>query len=149
MWRSRVTPSPVPLSSVTSHGRSSSAMRYGRSPCAASWFRSSASTPSATARTSCHPTTGSIGAAFRLLRHFPRIVRRLPDDSFDLILAGHLHAGQIYVPWPGGRVGLARATSGPLRRRAGTMHFSSGTGTTFVHALRTAGVTELVLRRVE
>ena len=48
------------------------------------------------------------GAALRLLLcHFPRVVERVPPSSFDLILAGHLHAGQICVPLPGRRVTLA------------------------------------------
>jgi predicted MPP superfamily phosphohydrolase len=94
------------------------------------------------------------GAVFRLLLcHFPGIVRRLPDDSFDLILAGHLHAGQICLPWPGGRIGLAhpraRYVSGVYETRAGTMHVSPGTGTTFVpfRLFARPEVTELVLRR--
>jgi predicted MPP superfamily phosphohydrolase len=94
------------------------------------------------------------GAAFRLLlSHFPGIAQRLPDDSFDLILAGHLHGGQICLPWPGGRIGLAhpraRYVSGLYESRAGTMHVSPGTGTTFVPFrlfARPEG-TELVLRR--
>ena len=48
------------------------------------------------------------GAALRLLLcHFPRIVERIPRSSFDLILTGHLHAGQICLPLPGRRVTLA------------------------------------------
>src|SRR3972149_5893743 len=41
-----------------------------------------------------------------LLCHFPGIARRLPG-VFHLILAGHFHAGQIVVPYPGGRARLA------------------------------------------
>src|SRR6476659_4325458 len=65
--------------------------------------------------------------AFRLLLcHFPGIVDRLPPDSFDLILAGHLHAGQICVPTPRGRITLAhpraRFVSGLYGTPAGLMH---------------------------
>ena len=42
-----------------------------------------------------------------LLCHFPRVVERLPANGFDVILAGHLHGGQICVPLPGRRVTLA------------------------------------------
>ena len=93
-------------------------------------------------------------AAFRLLLcHFPGIVDRVPPDSFDLILAGHLHAGQICVPTPRGRITLAhpraRFVSGLYGTPAGLMHVSPGTGTTFVpfRFFARPEVTELVLRR--
>ena len=92
--------------------------------------------------------------AFRLLLcHFPGIVDRVPPDSFDLILAGHLHAGQICVPTPRGRITLAhpraRFVSGLCDTPAGLMHVSPGTGTTFVpfRFFARPEVTELVLRR--
>jgi len=94
------------------------------------------------------------GTAFRLLLcHFPGIVDRVPPDSFDLILAGHLHAGQICVPTPRGRITLAhpraRFVSGLYDTPAGLMHVSPGTGTTFVpfRFFARPEVTELVLRR--
>ncbi len=93
-------------------------------------------------------------AALRLLLcHFPRVVERIPGSSFDLILAGHLHAGQICVPLPGRRMTLAHPraelVSGLYRTTAGTMHVSPGTGTTFVpfRLFARPEVTELVLRR--
>lgn len=94
-------------------------------------------------------------AAFRLLLcHFPGIVDRVPPDSFDLILAGHLHAGQICVPTRRGRITLAhpraRFVSGLYGTPAGLMHVSPGTGTTFVpfRFFARPEVTELVLRRL-
>jgi predicted MPP superfamily phosphohydrolase len=94
-----------------------------------------------------------IGASFRLLLcHFPGVVRLLPPGAFDLILAGHLHAGQICLPWPGRRVTLAhpraRFVAGVYRTPAGTMHVSPGTGTTFLplRLFARPEVTELVLR---
>ncbi len=87
-----------------------------------------------------------------LLCHFPVVVRSLPPGSFDLILAGHLHAGQICLPIPGRRVTLAhpraRFVAGLYRTPAGTMHVSPGTGTTFVplRFFARPEVTELVLR---
>jgi len=93
------------------------------------------------------------GADLRiLLCHFPGIARRLPDGAFDLVLAGHLHAGQIVLPYPGGRVLLAhprsRYVAGLYEAGGGVMHVSSGTGTTFVPFRFCARpeVTELVLR---
>jgi len=88
-----------------------------------------------------------------LLCHFPGITRKLPGDAFDLILAGHLHGGQIVLPFPGGRFLLAhprsRMVAGLYDTRGGTMHVSPGTGTTFVpiRFCSRPEVTELVLRR--
>jgi predicted MPP superfamily phosphohydrolase len=71
-----------------------------------------------------------------LLCHFPNVLDRLPPGSFDLVLAGHLHAGQITLPVPGRRVPLAhprwRYFHGLYRRDDIVMHVSAGLGTTFV-----------------
>lgn len=88
-----------------------------------------------------------------LLCHFPRIVRTMPSGAFDLILAGHLHAGQISLPLPGRRITLAHPraayVTGLYETAAGVMHVSPGTGTTFVpfRFFARPEVTELVLRR--
>ena len=87
-----------------------------------------------------------------LLCHFPDIVDRIPKGVFDLVLAGHLHAGQICVPWPGGRLRLAHIRwtyiRGLYRRPAATLHLSAGLGTTFVpfRFLARPEATELVLQ---
>ena len=95
-------------------------------------------------------------ATFRLLLcHFPGIVRRIPSASFDLILAGHLHAGQISLPLGRRRIGLAhpraQRVAGIYETPAGLMHVSPGTGTTFVpfRFFARPEVTELVLRKTE
>jgi predicted MPP superfamily phosphohydrolase len=71
-----------------------------------------------------------------LLCHFPSVIDRLPAGAFHLVLAGHLHAGQICFPWPGGRLRLAHIRwtyiEGLYRRPGGTLHLSAGLGTTFV-----------------
>lgn len=71
-----------------------------------------------------------------LLCHFPAIARQLPAGSFDLVLAGDNHAGQIALPYPGGRLGLAhprvRELAGLFRHPGGVLHISPGLGTTFV-----------------
>ena len=93
------------------------------------------------------------GADLRiLLCHFPYILDALPQGAFDLVLAGHLHDGQITIPYGFGKVRLAhlswRYTNGLYERPAGTMHVSPGLGTTFVpfrFFARPEG-TELVLR---
>jgi predicted MPP superfamily phosphohydrolase len=86
-----------------------------------------------------------------LLCHFPNVVDRLPRGAFDLVLAGHLHAGQITLPLPGGRIPLAhprwRYIHGLYRRNGATLHVSAGLGTTFVpfRFLARPEATELVL----
>ncbi len=77
------------------------------------------------------------GAALRIcLCHFPSIAERMPPGSFDLICAGHLHDGQIALPYPGGKIRLAhlryRQGRGLVRRPSGLLHLSAGLGTTFV-----------------
>jgi hypothetical protein len=87
-----------------------------------------------------------------LLCHFPDVVERLPEGTFDLVLAGHLHAGQITLPLPGRRVPLAhprwRFVRGLFERPGGIVHVSAGLGTTFVpfRFLARPEATELVLR---
>jgi len=88
-----------------------------------------------------------------LLCHYPRVLDLLEPGRFDLILAGHLHGGQICLPYPGGKILLAHPsapyTSGIYRTAAATMHVSAGLGTTFVPFRFAAPpeATELVLRQ--
>ena len=88
-----------------------------------------------------------------LLCHYPRVLDGLEPGRFDLVLAGHMHDGQITLPYPGGKVRFAhlreRYNTGIYRNAAATMHVSAGLGTTFV-PLRFAArpeVTELTLRQ--
>jgi predicted MPP superfamily phosphohydrolase len=71
-----------------------------------------------------------------LLCHFPQVIDRLEPGVFDLVLSGHLHAGQITVPYPGGRLRLAHLRwtyiEGLYERPGGVLHLSAGLGTTFV-----------------
>jgi uncharacterized protein len=71
-----------------------------------------------------------------LLCHFPQVIDRLEPGVFDLVLAGHLHAGQITVPYPGGRLRLSHLrwtyVEGLYERPGGVLHLSAGLGTTFV-----------------
>ncbi len=71
-----------------------------------------------------------------LLSHFPRIVDRLPDGAFDLVLSGHMHDGQICLPYGWGKVRIAHPRApynhGLYHRAGGVLHVSAGLGTTFV-----------------
>jgi uncharacterized protein len=86
-----------------------------------------------------------------LLCHFPSVIDKLEPGVFDLVLAGHLHAGQLCLPWPGGRLRLAHLrwtyVQGLYRRPGGVLHLSAGLGTTFVpfRFLARPEATELVL----
>ena len=71
-----------------------------------------------------------------LLCHFPNVIDKVPPGVFDLVLAGHLHGGQICIPYGFGKVRLAHLrwtyAEGLYRRPGGVLHVSPGLGTTFV-----------------
>lgn len=71
-----------------------------------------------------------------LLLHFPDDVRRLPEGAFHLLLAGHLHGGQICVPTPRGKLRLEHMRApyweGLFDLPVGVLHVSRGLGTSFV-----------------
>jgi predicted MPP superfamily phosphohydrolase len=87
-----------------------------------------------------------------LLCHFPRALDTVPAGRWDLILAGHLHAGQIVLPYGFGKLLLAhpgaRYPEGVFERAGTAMHVSPGLGTTFVpfRLFARPEATELVLR---
>jgi uncharacterized protein len=92
-------------------------------------------------------------APFRiLLCHFPSVCRQLPAGAFHLILAGHMHAGQIVLPLPGGVLALAHPRApeltGVYYAPAGVLHVSPGTGTSLLplRFFARPEATELVLR---
>ena len=90
-----------------------------------------------------------------LLCHFPAVIDRLEPGVFDLVLSGHLHAGQITVPFPGGRLRLSHLrwtyVQGLYERPGGVLHLSPGLGTTFVpfRFFARPAATELVLHSQE
>ena len=71
-----------------------------------------------------------------VLAHYPDVFDGAPADATGLVLSGHLHGGQICLPWPTGRVRLSQLgeeyADGVYQREALTMHVSRGVGTTFV-----------------
>jgi uncharacterized protein len=87
-----------------------------------------------------------------LLCHYPRVLDHLEPGRFDLVLTGHMHDGQIALPFPGGKVRFAHPSApfnaGVYRSAAATMHVSAGLGTTFVPFRFAARpeATELTLR---
>jgi predicted MPP superfamily phosphohydrolase len=68
--------------------------------------------------------------------HFPRILDRLQPGEWQVVLTGHLHGGQLCIPYPGGRFRLAHLSrdylEGVYVRQGTAMHLSRGLGTTFV-----------------
>ena len=88
-----------------------------------------------------------------LLCHFPYVLDLLPPGAFDLVLAGHMHDGQISLPLGRQRKYRfahpnTRYVVGLYRRPAATLHVSPGLGTTFVpfRFFARPEATELVLQ---
>ncbi len=71
-----------------------------------------------------------------LLTHYQRAFDRLRPRHADLVLTGHLHGGQLCIPYPGGKLrlshGPARYVEGVYGREGAVLHVSRGLGTTFV-----------------
>ena len=86
-----------------------------------------------------------------LLCHYPDIVGTLAPGSFDLVLAGHFHGGQICLPSPWGKLRLkdlrANYWEGLFDTPAGALHVSRGLGTSFV-PLRLLARPEVTLLRL-
>lgn len=90
---------------------------------------------------------------FRLLLcHYPEVFDQIPADAFQLVLAGHLHGGQICMPSPWGKVHLEHLVApyweGVFERGPMRMHVSRGLGASFVpfRLLARPDATELTLR---
>jgi hypothetical protein len=87
-----------------------------------------------------------------LLCHFPNVLDFVAPGRYQLVLAGHMHAGQIVLPYGFGKLQLAHVrstyTDGVYRRGDTVMHVSPGLGTTFVpfRFFARPEATELVLR---
>jgi len=88
-----------------------------------------------------------------LLCHFPAVLDTVPPGRWQLILGGHLHAGQIVLPYGRGKIPLAhpsaRYADRAVYEKDGTvLHVSPGLGTTFVpfRFFARPEATELVLR---
>jgi uncharacterized protein len=89
-----------------------------------------------------------------LLCHFPYVLDLLPPGAFDLVLAGHMHDGQISLPLGRDRKYRfahpnTRYAAGLFERPGGMLHVSPGLGTTFVpfRFFARPEATELVLQR--
>jgi len=88
-------------------------------------------------RTKLDPNSLSRQADLRiLLCHYPRVLDLLEPGRFELVLAGHMHDGQIALPYPGGKMRFAHLSAryprGAFTTASGVMHVSPGLGTTFV-----------------
>jgi predicted MPP superfamily phosphohydrolase len=88
-----------------------------------------------------------------LLCHFPRVADRGAGGVYHLVLAGHIHAGQICLPYPGGKVRFGEFhpayPEGVYRFPETTLVVSRGVGTAFVpfRFFARPEAAELVLRR--
>jgi uncharacterized protein len=87
------------------------------------------------------------------LMHSPDVVDEWFDRGYDLVVAGHTHAGQVRVPGIGALVtncSLPRSMAGGLHRvRDGWLHVSPGLGTGKYSPIRFACRPEATLLRLE
>jgi uncharacterized protein len=73
-----------------------------------------------------------------LLSHRPAVFPQATRAGIDLVLAGHIHGGQIILPAPGDERGVSLAnlvsdyTHGWYKNGAGRMYLNRGVGLTFV-----------------
>lgn len=78
------------------------------------------------------PREGAAGRKRMLLTHYPETADGFPPGSFDLILAGHTHGGQVRIPLLDRPVlaGMAGPYDrGLFRTGAGPLHVNPGIGT--------------------
>lgn len=80
------------------------------------------------------PSLGPTGKRI-LLTHYPVMVDDVKGETYDLILAGHSHGGQIRLPLVGALIvpyGVDGYQEGLYATPAGRLHVSSGLGTFFL-----------------
>ena len=70
-----------------------------------------------------------------LLNHYPGSVRHLPPHSYDLILSGHTHGGQVNIPFIGTPV-ISKEDAvylkGLFKTEAGPLYVNPGLGTYYL-----------------
>ena len=69
-----------------------------------------------------------------MLYHYPSIVDHLPNNAYDLILAGHTHGGQVCIPFVDNPVlqkSDAAYSRGLFHTEAGPLYVNPGIGTFF------------------
>jgi len=71
------------------------------------------------------------GARNIVLLHYPALADCLRAETYDLLLAGHSHGGQVRLPWLGAlRVpsGVGRYEMGMYQTKAGPLYVNAGVG---------------------
>ena len=99
--------------------------------------RSSGSVSDAVAslRQSAVASAPSVARKRVLLAHYPAVVDDIKGETYDVILAGHAHGGQVRLPFIGALLvpfGVNGYQMGTYSTPAGPLHVSAGLGTFFL-----------------
>ena len=74
-----------------------------------------------------------------LLMHYPAWVKKLGNQKFDLMLAGHSHGGQVRIPFYGSLIvpyAVDQYDLGLFNTQAGPLHVTSGIGYIYTYNFR-------------
>ncbi len=107
-------------------------MDWSAAPCTGAIFAVHSQTPGTAIPVQENQPAAEPGAKRILLTHYPAAVDSIKGETYDLVLAGHAHGGQVRLPLLGALVvpfGVNGYQVGTYVTAAGRLHVSAGLGT--------------------